>query len=136
MGSIPLALNPIGLSAESDDRLITCPRCSASLVLHQPDEQWPQRLLGTCADCHAWFLIDAAREIMIQLPDEEELRGCSGSAGQHRSNRRVAVTPALISRCCGVRVGRSEGPSVSGQNPRINVMGATSTLAKGHVAPE
>ena len=95
MGSIPLALNPIDLSAESDDGLITCPRCSASLVLYQPDEQWPERLLGTCADCHAWFLIDAAREIMIRLPDEEELGDCSGRAGQHRSIHHVALPPAF-----------------------------------------
>lgn len=94
MRSIPLALNPIGLSAESDYGLITCPRCSAPLVLHQPDEQLPERLLGTCADCHAWFLIDAAREIIIRLPDQEQLRDGSGRAGQHRSIPHVALPPA------------------------------------------
>lgn len=50
----------------------TCPVCRKSLVLHQPDQNQPSRLLGTCTRCQVWVLIDVdERGVMtlIRLPD-------------------------------------------------------------------
>lgn len=46
-----------------------CARCSAMLERHQPDSERPENILGTCADCGAWYLIDEAREKVYPLPD-------------------------------------------------------------------
>ncbi|WP_435018222.1 hypothetical protein TA3x_000173 [Tundrisphaera sp. TA3] len=37
---------------------IRCPACRLRLALHQPDPNWPTRLLGTCAGCRTWVIID------------------------------------------------------------------------------
>ena len=75
MASVPLALKRIRLAGELNDRTgVRCPACRDHLFLHQPDEECPDRLLGTCDECRAWFLIDAAGKVMVRLPDEEELR--------------------------------------------------------------
>ena len=46
-----------------------CARCQEVLDRHQPDEEQPDRLLGTCPHCSSWFLIDAASCVMYLLPD-------------------------------------------------------------------
>ena len=75
MTSVPLALNRIRLDGKLDDsKRVRCPACRDYLFLHQPDEECPDRLLGTCDECRAWFLIDAAGKVMVRLPNEEELR--------------------------------------------------------------
>ena len=51
-----------------------CIRCEAPLCIHQPDEELTSRLLGTCPDCRAWYLIDAETGLMALLPDEADLR--------------------------------------------------------------
>jgi hypothetical protein len=51
-----------------------CTRCDATLCIHQPDKELANRLLGTCPDCLAWYLIDADTGLMALLPDETELR--------------------------------------------------------------
>src|SRR5438874_983801 len=77
MTSIILTLDLIRLTPDPDDASeLACPACHAVLVLHQPDPQLPDRLLGICEECRAWFLIDAAGEVMVRLPDEDDLRGC------------------------------------------------------------
>jgi hypothetical protein len=53
---------------------LECTKCSAILEIHQPDEQLAGRLLGTCPDCRAWYLIDAEAGLMALLPDETDLR--------------------------------------------------------------
>jgi hypothetical protein len=74
MTSIVLALDLIRLTPDHDNASgIDCPRCRAPLMIHQPDMQLPDRLLGTCDHCHAWFLIGAVREVMLRLPDDEVL---------------------------------------------------------------
>ncbi len=35
----------------------SCSQCGSRLVLHQPEPVRPQRLLGTCPECHRWFLV-------------------------------------------------------------------------------
>ena len=34
-----------------------CPDCQIPLDLHQPDEDQPTQLLGTCGGCSKWFLL-------------------------------------------------------------------------------
>jgi hypothetical protein len=76
MSPISLDLDRIRLTAEADDySSVRCSDCHAQLVIHQPDEEMPGRLLGACLECHAWFLIDAGAEVMLRLPDEETLHG-------------------------------------------------------------
>jgi hypothetical protein len=53
---------------------VECRRCGSALDLHQPDERLADRLLGTCPDCLAWYLIDDATGLMALLPDEAALR--------------------------------------------------------------
>jgi len=53
---------------------IECSRCESFLYIHQPDEQMVDRLIGTCPDCLAWYLIDAEKGNMALLPDENDLR--------------------------------------------------------------
>jgi hypothetical protein len=52
---------------------VSCPCCRENLVLHLPDPDLPDRLLGTCEACKSWFLIDAGRGVMVLLPCEELL---------------------------------------------------------------
>lgn len=47
---------------------VLCARCHRVLERHQPDEEQPDRLLGTCAGCGAWFLLDLVNSVMIALP--------------------------------------------------------------------
>lgn len=35
-----------------------CSQCDCELDLHQPNPATPERLLATCNDCGAWFLVD------------------------------------------------------------------------------
>jgi hypothetical protein len=80
MDSIWLAVDRIRFSPDPNAGWeVRCPGCQSPLRLHQPDEQWPERLLGTCSQCHAWFLIDAAAEVMVRLPHEDDLRGPESS---------------------------------------------------------
>lgn len=55
---------PIGRLTE-----VSCGCCSEPLELHQPDVDRPDRLLGTCPECGAWFLIDPETQTLIALPD-------------------------------------------------------------------
>jgi hypothetical protein len=59
----------------SDDGLETpaCRNCQTPLNIHQPDEDRPEHLLGTCARCGAWYLIELGKEetgaFMFDLPN-------------------------------------------------------------------
>ena len=76
MTSISVDLDLIRLTSSPFDCLmIPCPSCDDRLVIHQPDEQSPDRLLGTCEGCRDWFLLDEAGEVMVRLPNLEALRG-------------------------------------------------------------
>lgn len=50
---------------------VRCPDCRGPLAIHQPDERLPDRLLGTCRSCLAWFLLDADGVLTFRLPDSE-----------------------------------------------------------------
>jgi hypothetical protein len=64
---MPLApLERIRFELVSD---VLCARCHSPLERHQPHEEKPDRLLGTCDDCGAWFMIDLSAVVMIAMPD-------------------------------------------------------------------
>lgn len=48
---------------------VLCAHCQEVLDQHQPDSERPERLLGTCSDCGAWYLIDGCAGVMYRLPD-------------------------------------------------------------------
>jgi hypothetical protein len=50
--------------ALSDEGLETpcCRACKRPLNVHQPDEERPSHLLGTCAECGSWYLIEIRQE--------------------------------------------------------------------------
>jgi hypothetical protein len=56
-----------------------CLACGESLVLHQPDLNAPERLLGTCDACGAWHLVDADRGVTVLLPHADGLRNAEAS---------------------------------------------------------
>lgn len=43
------------------------------IALHQPDEGFPERILGVCRSCKYWFLLDLVpgkpEAVMVLLPD-------------------------------------------------------------------
>jgi len=76
MTAIRLALDIIRLHPDPEaPSEVACPDCRGVLELHQPDQRLPERLLGTCPRCSAWFLIDTAAAAMARLPDPDALRG-------------------------------------------------------------
>lgn len=79
-------------SSESEDFAgIRCPECGGRMVVHQPDERLPHRLLGTCRCCLAWFLMDDAGGLVFRLPDEIAPRDASVDACHDRAARAPAV---------------------------------------------
>ena len=69
----------VGRLSESEDYSgVQCPECHGRLVVHQPDERLPERLLGVCRSCFTWFLIDAATRTMLRLPGQD----APGNAGR------------------------------------------------------
>jgi hypothetical protein len=52
---------------------LQCLSCRESLTIHQPENGFPDRMLGTCDHCHNWYLWDfhgdLNRAVMVSLPD-------------------------------------------------------------------
>jgi hypothetical protein len=48
---------------------VECPKCSTALLLHQPDVDWPDQMIGICCNCQVWYLLDLAAGLMAVLPD-------------------------------------------------------------------
>jgi hypothetical protein len=65
--------DPFTLESDlKNDVLRLCSSCGDWLELHQPDCDLPQRLLATCGNCKAWFLVnddDEWVEITTRSPD-------------------------------------------------------------------
>jgi hypothetical protein len=58
---------------------LCCPECQAPLDLHQPDEEQPAQLLGTCDCCSKWYFLmeiepDWNGTLLIELPCERTIR--------------------------------------------------------------
>ncbi len=54
-----------------------CPRCKGQLELVQPDLNRGDALLGVCANCPAWYLIDGCNGAMIDLGLADRLSSSS-----------------------------------------------------------
>jgi hypothetical protein len=76
MARISLTLDLFDMKLVCEDGSASrCPCCRRPLTLHQPDPDSPDRLVGTCEGCRAWFLIDTATGLMVRIPHVQELRG-------------------------------------------------------------
>jgi len=80
-GPIPLSFDvvarPVVLAPES--KTLWCPECQAPIDRHQPDENQPTMLLGTCLQCSKWFLLieieDVSRlTLLVELPSADRIR--------------------------------------------------------------
>ena len=57
---------------------LCCPACRSPLNLIQPEEDEPERLLGTCDSCGRWsFLVeletDWKKALLVELPNGDEI---------------------------------------------------------------
>ena len=73
---VPTALDVIPFSTPSGDLAwVRCIKCSESLDLHQPESDFPDRLLGVCKSCRCWLLVELVpnkpEAVLILLPDGE-----------------------------------------------------------------
>jgi len=76
MDSVFVSLDLIRLPFRIEDPTqIICTRCYAELARHQLDIKLPDRMIGTCECCKAWYLIDLEEGVMVLLPDERDIRG-------------------------------------------------------------
>ncbi len=66
-----LSLKPFECIRFEDASEILCGHCQVPLERHQPDPEQPDRLLGTCYGCGAWYLVDLQAAVMMVLPDPE-----------------------------------------------------------------
>ncbi len=70
MRFISVNLGFLRLGADRDHHPgLQCPSCDHGLMLHQPDVESPDRLLGICPACRGWFLAEMNPGVMIRLPD-------------------------------------------------------------------
>lgn len=80
-GTVSVVLGLSRSSSHSNDG-VRCPDCEAGLVLHQPDEWNPDRLLGVCEECSRWFLLDLRPDqstwMVVSLPDPASFRDVPG----------------------------------------------------------
>ena len=79
--SSPLAFELVARSVNSDTwtNSLCCPECQVALNLHQPDEDEPSQLLGTCDCCSRWFFIvendlGSDEMLLFELPSAETIR--------------------------------------------------------------
>jgi len=47
---------------------MVCRTCWSDLILHQPDPEMPERILGTCDECKTWYLVDGDLEYVEIAP--------------------------------------------------------------------
>jgi hypothetical protein len=80
-GPIPLSFDVVALRVlvAPESTTLWCPECQAPLDRHQPDENQPDQLLGTCLLCSKWFLLieieDECRfTLVVELPTADRIR--------------------------------------------------------------
>jgi hypothetical protein len=57
--SLAVSLDLIRFSKLPEDLVgLGCKHCHAPMVVHQPDKDFPDRVLGVCAECHCWYALD------------------------------------------------------------------------------
>jgi hypothetical protein len=61
-----------------------CRNCQIELNLHQPDEDRPEHMLGTCAGCGDWYLIEFGKNLreafLFDLENVRSIRAILASA--------------------------------------------------------
>jgi hypothetical protein len=88
--SIPLTFELVAqaVSASSWTNSLCCTSCRVPLNLHQPDEERPSQLLGTCDACSRWFFVvesemDWEGMLLFELPTAETIRAMLAVAAAH-----------------------------------------------------
>jgi hypothetical protein len=79
--SIPLNFELVARAVSTQSRAdsLCCSECQVPLNLHQPDEEQPSQLLGTCECCSRWFFLveselDWEGMLLFELPSAETIR--------------------------------------------------------------
>jgi hypothetical protein len=75
--SFDVVAHPVIYTQESEP--LECPECQGPLDLHQPDENQPTKLVGTCFVCSKWFLVIDIENVcmhtlLVELPCAERIR--------------------------------------------------------------
>jgi hypothetical protein len=75
-----------------------CQECQTTLDIHQPDEEHPSQLLGTCRSCGAWHLVEIASDgseaMLLKVPNLDDVRHkLTGPTKSTRPNRRAQGKP-------------------------------------------
>jgi hypothetical protein len=64
---------------------ILCFTCNREMTLHQPDGEFPERMLSTCPVCRLWYLwdfdIDSNEAVVVLLPDRDYFKKIAGGSG-------------------------------------------------------
>jgi hypothetical protein len=92
--STPLVFELVARSVSSNAwaNSLCCPECQVTLNLHQPDEEQPSQLLGTCDCCSRWFFLvenelDCDDMLLIELPTADSIRAALGAPRAHAGKR-------------------------------------------------
>ena len=77
---IPLSFDVVARPVVLMPRNITlwCPGCGAPIDRHQPNEDDPTQLLGTCSHCSRWFLLIEIEDVnsltlVVDLPSADKI---------------------------------------------------------------
>ena len=101
----PLFTNPISISwnveslAISADGFVSarCQKCETELEIHQPQENDPQELLGTCTHCGCWHLIqvapDGTEALLFNIPGIDFVRETLAQARKEADQKRNGGRP-------------------------------------------
>ncbi len=84
-----------------DPGAVPCPSCSEALSLCQPDPECPDRLVGTCPGCGAWYLVvpaqaDTLARAVSLLSILKRLEQPKVSRRQMQGGSRDVLTPLLL----------------------------------------
>ena len=73
----------------TENNALMCRKCGSDLTLHQPDTERPERILGTCNECKAWYLFDGDLERV-------EIAPCRSGQGEERNPNPSPVSSNVI----------------------------------------
>jgi hypothetical protein len=72
--AVSVPVSPLEMAVDySADYKVSCLACQAPLELHLPQQNRPERLLGTCGACGAWYLLDCVASAILLLPQSQSL---------------------------------------------------------------
>lgn len=64
---------------------VACLNCRKPVEIHQPDDGFPERMLGTCPHCREWYLwdfdVDSNDAVMVLLPNHNYFKAAAGGTG-------------------------------------------------------